>query len=531
MVLILAGLLAASGCARRSTTVDEGNRRGVLHVGNKDEPADLDPHINDAVSTARILAALFEGLVQYSDDGQNVVPAGAERWEVSPDGLAYTFHLRESARWSNGAPVTAQDYRDSFMRILDPRVGSEAAGSAFAIRGAREFAMGRDPDPAKVGIRVADTHTLVIELGHPAPYLLNVLAWSPYYPLYMPSLDANGGRRQRGGPWERPGVLVSNGAFTLAEWRPNAFVRVVRNPAYWDAAHVRLAEVRFYPTDDEASEERAFRAGQLHMTYGLPKTKMDAYEKAASPELHRVPTQRTNFIAFNVNQGPFSDRRVRRAFSLAVDREKLVHAALGSLGTAAHAMARPGTAGFFPRDRFPFDPALAARLMAEAGYPGGRGFPATELTLNGNTGLVLSVAEVLQQMWAQALGVHVELRPLEFKVYLSVDRDKQFQILLEGYSPFPDPHDILTFGASDDPNNDSGVADPEYDRAFDASDRAPDRARRQEALDRVEAINAEGTYYAPLYYSDRGMLIQPSVRGWHDHAVASINWSELHLEP
>jgi oligopeptide transport system substrate-binding protein len=531
MVLILAGLLAASGCARRSTTVGEGNRSGILHVGNKDEPADLDPHINDAISTARILCALFEGLVQYSDDGQSIVPAGAERWGVSPDGLTYTFHLRGAARWSNGAPVTAGDYRDSFLRILDPRVGSEAAGSAFAIRGARDFALGRERDPAKVGIIASDTLTLVLELDHPAPYLLNVLAWSPYYPLYMPSLDANGGRAQRGGAWERPGTLVSNGAFTLAEWRPNAFVRVVRNPAYWDAARVRLNEVRFYPTDDDASEERAFRAGQLHMTYSLPKTKMDAYEAAASPELHRLPTQRTNFIAFNVTRGPFADKRVRRAFSLAIDREKLVHAALGSLGTAAHAMARPGTAGFVPKDRFPYDPSEAARLMADAGYPGGRGFPAVELTLNGNTGLTLTVAEVLQQMWSETLGVHLELRPLEFKVYLSVDRDKQFQILLEGYSPFPDPHDILTFGASDDPNNDSGVADAAYDRALADSDSAPDRGRRQAALDQVEAINSEGTYYAPLYYSNRGMLIQPSVRGWHDHAVASINWSELYLEP
>jgi oligopeptide transport system substrate-binding protein len=520
-----------AGCARRETMVDEGDRAGILHVGNKDEPEDLDPHITDAISTARILSSLFDSLVAYSDDGQDVVPAAAEKWEVSPDGLTYTFHLSHAARWSNGEPVTAVQFRDSFLRIMDPRLGSETAGSMLAIVGARDFLEGRLTDPSRVGIDAGDDRTLVIRLVHPAPYFLKMLAWAPFYPLYMPSLDANGGRLQRGGPWERPGALVSNGPFMLAEWRPNAFVRVVRNPHYWDAAHVRISEVRFYPTDDEASEERAFRAGQLHLTYTLPKSKLDAYEKENSAQLHTLPIQRTNFIAFNLHRSPFSDARVRRAFSLAIDRESLVHAVLGDLGTAAHSFVRPGTGGFVPTERFGHDPAEAARLMAQAGYPGGRGFPHVELTLNSNTGLTISVAEVLQQMWSEALGVRLDLRPLEFKVYLQVDRDKQFDILFEGYSTYPDPHDMLSFGFSADPNNDAGVSDAAYDRAYEASDKAPNAAARFGILDGIEAINAGAAYYAPLYFSNRAMLIKPSVRGWHDHAVASINWSEIYLQP
>ena len=528
---IIAAALLLSGCVKRTTTVEQGDRDGVLHIGNKDEPDDLDPHINDAISTARILSGLFESLVQYSDSGQDVIPAAAESWDISPDGLTYTFHLRQAARWSNGETVTAAQFRDSFLRILDPHVASEVAGNMFAVAGARDFLEGRISDPAKVGLSAPDEHTFVVRLKHPTPYFLKVLAWSPFYPLYLPSLDANGGRLQRGGPWEKPGVLVSNGAYMLAEWRPNAFVRIVRNPNYWDAVHVRINEVRFYPTDDEASEERAFRAGQLHMTYTLPKSKLDAYEKENSPELHTLPIQRTNFLAFNIHKGPFADARVRRAFSLAINREALVRAALGDAGTPAHSFVRPGTAGFVPTERFPHDPAEAARLMAEAGYPGGKGFPHMELTLNSNTGLTISVAEVLQQMWVDALGVRLELRPLEFKVYLQVDRDKQFDILFEGYSTYPDPHDMLSFGFSADPNNDSGVNDAAYDKAYDASDRAPDAATRFRIIDGIEAINSENTYYAPLYFSNRAMLIRPSVKGWHDHAVAAINWSELYLQP
>jgi oligopeptide transport system substrate-binding protein len=527
---LIAVVLAVAGCGKHTTTVEEGNRDGVLHVGNKDEPDDLDPHINDAISTARILCSLFESLVVYSDNGQDVVPGAADRWHVSPDGLTYTFHLRP-ALWSNGQPVTAEEFRESFLRIIDPHVASEVAGNAFAIVGARDFLEGRLKDPAKVGIVAVDDSTLVIHLVHPAPYFLKMLCWTPFYPLYLPSLDANGGRLQRGGPWEKPGVLVSNGPFTLAEWRPNAFVRVVRNPKYWDAEHIRLNEVRFYPTDDEASEERAFRAGQLHMTYTLPKSKLEVYEKEHPEELHTLPIQRTCFLAFNTRTGPFADRRVRAAFSLAVNRESLVRAALGGLATPAHSFVRPGTAGFVPTERFGYDPVAAARLMAEAGYPGGKGFPAVELTLNSNTGLTISVGEVLQQMWADALGVRLTLRPLEFKVYLQVDRDKQFDLLFEGYSTYPDPHDMLSFLMSEDPNNDSAVSDPAFDRGYEASDRAPDPAARARILDGLEAINARATYYAPLYFSNRAMLMQPSVKGWHDHPVAAINWSELYLQP
>ncbi|HZZ18268.1 MAG TPA: peptide ABC transporter substrate-binding protein, partial [Opitutaceae bacterium] len=421
---LIAALLCLGGCARRTTTVEQGDRDGVLHIGNKDEPDDLDPHINDAISTARILCGLFESLVQYSDNGQDVVPAAAQSWDISPDGLTYTFHLRPSARWSNGEPVTAAQFRDSFLRIIDPHLGSQIAGNVFAVAGARDFLEGRITDPSRVGLSAPDENTFVIRLQHPAPYFLKVLAWSPFYPVYLPSLDANGGRLQRGGPWEKPGVLVGNGAYMLAEWRPNAFVRIVRNPSYWDAEHVRIREVRFYPTDDEASEERAFRAGQLHMTYTLPKSKLDAYKKEGSPELHSLPIQRTNFLAFNTRKGPFTDPRVRQAFSLAVDREALVRAVLGDSGMPAHSFVRPGTAGFIPTERFKHDPGEAVRLMAQAGYPGGKGFPHVELTLNSNTGLTISVAEVLQQMWVDVLGVRLDLRPLEFKVYLQVDRDK-----------------------------------------------------------------------------------------------------------
>ncbi len=530
-ILLILPLAAAAGCARHATLVETGARDQILHFGNKDEPADLDPHINNANSTGNILWALFEGLVAASSDGVTVLPGIAERWEVSPDGLTYTFHLRENARWSNGAPLTSRDFLDSFMRILDPQLGCETAGYAFPIRGARAFLEGRSTDPSSVGIRAPDPRTFVILLDHPAPYLLALLTNFPFYPVYMPSLDAQGGRHQRGGPWTRPGVLVGDGPFTLGEWRPNAYVSVKRNPNFWDADRVRLREIRFYPTDDENAEERAFRAGQLHITAGLPKAKVDVYGAEHPQELHIEPVLVTFYLTFNISRAPFTDSRIRRAFSFAIDRERLVNAALGRLGTPAYAMVRPGTGGFTPTAGFRFDPAEARRLMADAGYPGGAGLPPVEFTLNSNTGVILAVGEVLQQMWAQNLGVRVALRSLEFKVYLSTDREKQFQLLIEKWWSVPDARDTLGLGVSGDPNNDSGASFRDYDAAFAESEGTVDQGGRRRAFDAMEAINAREVSYAPVYYMNRGFLVHPTVRGWRDNRAGWIDWRELYLVP
>jgi oligopeptide transport system substrate-binding protein len=529
--LLIAWILAAAGCARRETDVDAGIRDQVLLVGNKDEPSDLDPTINNASSTGFLLTTLFEGLVSQASDGVSIIPGAAERWEVSPDGLTLTFHLRKSGRWSNGAPLTSKDFYDSFFRALDPQVASENAGNGFPIRGARDYVEGRSRDPATVGISAPDPYTFVLTLEHPAPYMFSLLTGSTFYPVYMPSLDANGGRRQRGGPWERPGVLVGNGPFVLSEWKLNAYVSVKRNPFYWDAARVRLNEIRFFPTDDEDAEERAFRAGQLHITARIPQSKVAVYEAGHPDELHVNPIFRTNYITFNVARAPFTDPRVRAAFSLAIDRKELVKAALGKLGTPAFSYVRPGTGGFVPKKGFRFDPQEGRRLLAEAGFPGGAGLPPIEFSLNGNGGTALQVGEVLQQMWAQNLGAHVTVQPMEFKVYLTLLREKNFQVVLDGWFSFPDPSNILELGVIGDPNNDSGGGDPEYDAAYAAAEHTLDPSGRRAAFDRMEAANAREVMYAPIYFTNRGYLVHPGVRGLKDNPTDTVDWREVYLAP
>jgi oligopeptide transport system substrate-binding protein len=526
-------VISLASCARHETAVESGNRSQTLHYGNRDEPADLDPHTNNSGTTSTILSALFEGLVSHAKDGQTILPGVAERWEVSPDGLTYTFHLRADAKWSNGDPVTAQDFRDSFLRVLDPALGCEQANEAFPIVGAQDFLEGRSKDPNSVGIRVPDTHTFITVLSHPAPYWLSILAQTgPLYPLHRPSVEAAGGWTKRGGTWTRAGALVGNGPFVLAEWRPNAVVRVVRNPQYWDAAHVRLQEVRFYPIDDEGSEERAFRAGQLHVTYRLPQSKVAGYVQDHADELQIAADLRTFYLTFNVTRPPFTDPRVRRAFSLAVNREQLVKATLGQLATPARSFVVPGAGGYTPPQADLFDPAEARRLLVEAGFPGGAGLPPVEFTLNGNTGVTLLLASALQAMWIQHLGVHVTVLPCEFKVYLSTLREKQFTLLLDswGYG-IDDPRDPLELATSGDPNNDSAWSNRDYDAAFARADATPDPAVRRAAFDTMSNLLAREVPYAPLYHANQGFLLAPSVRGWQSNPLRIVDWRQLSLQP
>lgn len=529
----LALLLLPGGCARHETAVESGTRGQILHLGNRDEPADLDPNTNNGSTTGFILSSLFEGLVTFSRDGVTIQPGAAERWEISPDGLTYTFHLRANARWSSGEPVTAQDFRDSILRLLDPALACEQANQAFPIVGAQDFLEGRSKDPNSVGVRAPDAHTLVTILSHPAPYWLSILAQNgPVWPVNLRSVDANGGRHKRGGAWTQPGKLVGNGAFVLAEWRPNAVVRVVRNPLYWDAARVRLKEVRFYPIDDESSEERAYRAGQLHLTRRLPQSKVAVYEREHPTELQLTPELRTSYLTFNVTRPPFTDARVRRAFSLAVNREQLVRATLGKLGTPATSFVIPGVAEYTPPVTLKFDPVEARRLLTEAGYPGGAGLPPVEFTLNGNAGVTLEIGAALQEMWSQNLGVRVTVQPAEFKVYLSLLREKQFTLLLDGWGyGIPDPRDPLDLASTGNLNNDSAWSDRVYDAAFARADHTLVTAERRAAFDEMETILAREVPYAALYHANQGFLRHPSLHGWTNNSLRAIDWRELWLEP
>lgn len=523
-------LLTFSSCTKRETAVESGNRTQTLHVGNQSEPPDLDPHTNNSHVVSLIHDAVFEGLVRLASDGTTIQPGVAERWEISPDGLTYTFHLRANATWSNGDPVTADDFLAAFRRFLEPKLGCEGSNIVFPLVGARDYLEGRSKDFATVGIKAPDARTLVLTLAFRAPYFLSVLSDSHLRPLHQPSLDKFNGRTTRGGKWTEPGNLISNGPFTLTEWKPNTVLVVARNPRYWDAARVRLNAIRFYPIDDAAVEERMFRSGQLHATYSLPQAKIEIYAGQRAPELRAAPVLRTNYVTFSTQRPPFNDVRVRRAFALAIDRERLAASALKGRGDAAFSFVRPGVGGYtFP----PFhrhDVAEAKKLLADAGFPGGAGFPAIDYTVGSRNQDDLLVAQALQQMWQQTLGVKVGIASVEFKVWLDLLRTKSFAVTADTWSMgVNDPTDMLALGVTADPNNDAGWTDPRYDAAFAAVNRAPDESARRAAIAECEQIIAEQVPYAPVFFTVQNHLVHSSVLGWRDNAVQRTDWTALSL--
>ena len=240
--------LFLAGCARRETAVEAGIRTQTLLLGNGAEPQDLDPHITTAYTDDNILMALFEGLTCIDEKTSQAVPGVAERWEVSPDGLVATFHLRPDAAWSNGDPVTADDFVYSFQRILSPGLASEYAYVLYPIKNAEDFNGGKLTNFAQVGVRALDARTLQITLGHPCPYLAVLAANQAWFPVHRATILKFGRIDQRGSGWTRAGNLVGNGAFRLKEWVPNARVVVEKNPRYWDAARNRLNAVVFFRT-------------------------------------------------------------------------------------------------------------------------------------------------------------------------------------------------------------------------------------------------------------------------------------------
>jgi oligopeptide transport system substrate-binding protein len=529
-VLCLLAAVLLSSCFKRETNVQQGDREQVLHRGIGADPSDLDPHVATNLAEVDLVSALFEGLVVEDPVDPHPVPGVAARWDVSADQLTYTFHLRPDAKWSDGTKVTAADFVASWRRVLTPSLGAENAGMLYVLRGAEAFHKGAITEFDNVGVKATDPDTLRVILEHPTPYFLSLLTHATWLPVPLTTVAAHGHAYQRGVAWTRPGRMVGNGAFVLKTWQPNREVIVEKSATYWDAPRVRLNRIHFYPIENLEVEERAFRAGQLHVTYVLPFGKVDAYRRNSPQLLRTDPYLNTYFFRLNVRQSPLSNERVRRALALAVDRTAIVEKILRGGQVPATALTPPGMGGYTPPPGIASDLAAARVLLAEAGFPEGRGLPALEMLYNTSTNHRL-IAEAVQEMWRRGLGIEVKLLNQEFKVVLSERRAGRFQILLSDWvGDYLDPTTFLDLWRSDSGNNHTGWANPDYDALLFAAARTADPAARAVQLQRAESLMLAATPVIPLYYNTHLFLVQPSVRGWHptllDHHPYKHVWLE-----
>ena len=536
-IFLLASVaVCLAGCSRRPTLtpVEQGNRDGVLHLGNGSEPRELDPEIVTGIPESNIVRALYEPLVNYDGTDLHPVPGVARTWEISPDGLTYTFHLRPEARWSNGAPLTAPEFVRSFQRTLSPKLGAEFSYFLWVLKHAKNYNEGTLTDFAQVGVHAPDDHTLRLDLEHPAPYLLNLIAGRTWYPVYLPAIEKTGPVDERGNQrWTQPDSFVGNGPFVLTEWSIGKRVVVRKNPQYWDAAHTRLNEIDFYPIDENDTEERAFRAGQLHKTYpsNIPTAKIDVYRRE-HPELLRVPPYMGSYyFMLNITRPPLNDVRVRRALAMTVDRDSIVKNITRAGQQAAGTYVPPGMNGYQCTDPVPYNPEAARKLLAEAGHPGGANLPPIDLLLN-TSELHKQIAEALQQMWKKELGVDIKLRNEEWKVYLNDRKAMNYTMARAGWiATYLDPLAFLDNFVTNGLNNNTGFASAEYDGLLEQARRDLDPAARNRDLDRAETILLETAPVIPLYFYTNPYLISPSVQNWNDNLFDFHPYQQVWLKP
>ena len=528
--LLLVFLFCLASCGRVETAVEKGNRLQVLHKGNGKEVQDLDPHLVNGVSAFNVISALLEGLVGEDPHDLHPVPGVAERWEISPDEKIYTFHLRRDARWSNGDPVTARDFVDSYQRILSPALGSDVAYMLHAVANAEAFNTGRITDFTQVGFRAIDDWTLEITLASPTPYFLSLLSHYSWYPVHLPTIRKYGPAFERGSRWTRPGRFVGNGPFTLEEWRLNDRIRVQKSATYWDAKTVSLSAIVFHTIDSNDVEERAFRSGQLHVTDSIPVNRLDRYRRER-PELLRIdPYLGTYFFRANVTRPVLNNRLVRRALAMAIDRQAIVENVWRGGQLPAGSFTPPNTAGYTSEASIPYDPAAARKLLAEAGYPEGRGLPPFEILFNSSENHKLT-AEAIQQMWRKELNVNVALVNQEEKVYFDSRRQMNYEISRSTWiGDYNDPNSFLNIWVSANGNNQTGWSNPEYDRLIAEAEKTADQAARYAAFQKAEALLLDDAPILPVYFYTHAFLLQPSVKGWFPTILDHHPYKHVRLE-
>jgi len=529
--LLVIFVVLASGCKPRGTAVERGIRDQVLYRSLSFDIAELDPHLISSLPAINVTSALFEGLVAEDPADLRPVPGVAESWEISPDALTYTFHLRANARWSNGESVTAQDFVASCRRALTPALGASNLEFIDPVSNARAYHLGQITDFAQVGITAPDARTLRIQLEHPAPYFLSLLTHPVWFPVYLPAIEKSGSATARDNRWTRPATFVGNGPFTLKEWNPGTLILAEKSPTYWDAAKVRLRAIRFVPATSVDTEERAFRGGQLHITEALPLARLDAYRREKDPALTVSPFLDTYFYRLNVTRPVLNEAKVRRALSLAVDRRAINDTILRGEQRAAFSFVPPNSLpGYTPPTLAMSDPITARALLSEAGYPGGKGLPPFELLIN-ISGNHQMIAEAVQAMWRHELGIDVRIVSMENSAALEQRRTLAYQILRSDWAAdYPDPKAFLDIFGSDAESNHTGWKNATYDALLAQADHTADSAARFALLQRAETILLEESPLIPIYHLSTIRLVHPAVKGWYptllDHHPYKHVWLE-----
>lgn len=501
----------------------------VLRRGNGPDVETLDPHRIEGVAASDVVRDLYEGLVSTGLDAEPV-PGVAERWSVDDNGRVYRFYLRTDARWSDGSPVTAHDFVAGLQRSVDPATGSNYSKILSPIKNADAVIAGEMP-PEALAVTAVDDVTLDIELTAPTPYFIGQLSHSSAYPVHRPSLE------QWGNDFAREGRLVGNGAYQLTRWALQSHIELVRNPHYWDNANTRIDRVIFLSIEDINAEYQRYRAGEIDWTSAVPTTLLSKIKAEMPDDLRTHAYLGVYYYGLNLARAPFKDNpKLRRALSLAIDRELIAERILGDREQAAtgwvppgvqnHRYAAPHWTGLNRAQRLE----KARALYAEAGYSADR--PLQLEILYNTSEDHKKIATVIAAMWKQWLGVDVQLRNQEWKVYLQSRRLKaDTQVFRAGWiGDYNDPHTFMEIMHSEHGLNDVGYASQTYDDLLAAARREPDLEQRALLMQAAERQLLDDLPILPIYFYNSRRLVRPTVKGWRGNVMDQHRTQTMYLE-
>ena len=517
-----------------SSAADPADR--PIFFANADAVKTLDVGKMSWANDIRTAMGLWEGLTNYEPKTLKILPGVASTWDISADGKTYTFHLRPDARWSNGDPVVAKDFLFAWQRVLTPSTGADYINLFFPIVGAEDYYNALDKKlPAnfsKVGVSAPDSHTLIVRLVNPCTYLLDLCAFPPFFPLHEGAmkpylLDKDDPTKGYDGAWTRPPHLVSNGAFYLKDWQFKRHLFLAPNPKYWDRANVKTSGIMVVAYEDPRTALLAFQDGTIDIMSWVPKQfGEELLQQRDSGKRHDIdfrPVFGTYYYIFNCTKAPLTDKRVRKALALSIDKkqivEKITRMGEAPCGVIVAPNAIRGYNQFGASDTKPLDgiPAglpmnieLAQKLLADAGFPGGKGFPTLEILVNSES-IHLPTAQAIGQMWHNNLGIEVSYRSLERGSFGSDRRASNFTVARGGwYGDYADPTTWLDLLKTGDGNNDGKFSSPPYDALLAQAAAEADPAIRFAKLRAAERLITEEEFpLIPLYQYSDGFIYDP----------------------
>lgn len=494
LVLIFFTGLLGTGCFRRETPAD-------VTIINGAEPETLDPAVIVSQPDERVVRGLYEGLLRLDPKTGQPIPGMAESWDISPDGKIYTFHLRTNLTWSTGEPITADDVVYSWIRSLKPMTASDYAEALFYLKNAEDFNAGKITDPSLVGVHALDKQTVRVELNGITPFFLDICTMPVTFVVPRRTIEKYGDR------WIMARPLPSSGPFELVYWRLNDRVRMKKNPSYWDAAHTESDIIDILPIASADTAFNLYESGIADVVWDkneVPEELMDVLLKR--PDFHTFNYLGTYFIRFNLTQKPFDDVRVRRAMALAIDRNLIIKKILRAGEEPATHLVPDGTAGYTSPAGPDYNPELARKLLADAGYPGGKGFPRFEYTFDASSGgasqIHEDIAVELQQMWRDTLGIQMDLRQVESKVFWNLQSRLGYQVARASWvGDYDDANTFLECFTSKDGNNRTGWTNAEYDNLILQANAQSDAKARERIFQKAETLLVSNDMpIVPLYF-------------------------------